>query len=294
MNDVKRGFIYVAAGAIGWGISGVCGQYLFMKYDIPSTWLTAARMTLSGIILLLWAMKKNPTDCWKVWKSKEDLAWLLAFSILGLLMCQYTFMSAIKYSNSPTATVLQSLNVIMMTIVMAIWTKKPLKIIQILSVFLAISGTFLIATGGDFGNMKISLAGLGYGLLSAMGVVSYTLFSRPIIRRYGNIVITGWGMLLGGIVLSMATKAWNVPANMDVTAYLMLAIIVIFGTAGGFAAFLEGVRYAGPVKATLIGCLEPVSATILSILFLHTAFSFIEILGFGCIIITVMLSVKTE
>ena len=30
----------------------------------------------------------------------------LAFAIIGLLMCQYTFLSAIEYSNSATATVL--------------------------------------------------------------------------------------------------------------------------------------------------------------------------------------------
>ena len=41
-----------------------------------------------------------------------DIMWLLAFALLGLLMCQYTFLGAVESSNSATATVLQSLNVI--------------------------------------------------------------------------------------------------------------------------------------------------------------------------------------
>ena len=71
----------------------------------------------------------------------------------------------------------------------------------------------------------------------------------------------------------------------------MITVIVLIGTAVGFSAFLEGVRYIEPVKATLIGCLEPVSATVLSALFLGTRFSMAELLGFGLILLTVFLSV---
>ena len=53
----------------------------------------------------------------------------------------------------------------------------------------------------------------------------------------------------------------------------------------------EGVKLIGPVKATLIGCLEPASATALSALFLGTRFSLPELSGFCFIILTVFLSV---
>ena len=49
--------------------------------------------------------------------------------------------------------------------------------------------------------------GLLFGLLAAAGVVSYTLLSRPIIASWGNLTITGWGMLIGGLVLFLFTKA---------------------------------------------------------------------------------------
>ena len=52
-----------------------------------------------------------------------------------------------------------------------------------------------------------SLLWLLFGLLAAAGVVSYTLLSRPIIASWGNLTITGWGMLIGGLVLFLFTKA---------------------------------------------------------------------------------------
>lgn len=289
-----RGLFFASLGAMSWGISGVCSQYLFMNYDVDSSWLTAIRMVLSGILLLILSAYKDKDKLIKIWTIPKDVGWLFSFSILGLLMCQYTFVSAIKYSDSATATVLQSLNVVIMIVFMSIVTRTKMKFSQVLAVFLAVLGTYLISTGGNPRNMTISTAGLIFGLLSAVGVITYTLFSRPIIVKWGNILVTGWGMLIGGLVISIITKAWIIPKDLDFIAWLMIAIIIVVGTAGGFSIFLEGVKHIGPVKATLIGCLEPASATLLAAIFLGMRFSLVELTGFFCILLTVFLSVKDK
>lgn len=287
-----RGILFSSAGSIGWGVSGVCSQYLFMEYDLDSGWLTAVRMVLSGIALLIIAIPGEGRGILRIWTSRCDIMWLLAFALLGLLMCQYTFLGAVKYSNSATATVLQSLNVIIMAVLVAARNRKRMSAAQTAAVFLALAGTYLIATGGNPGSMDLSAAGLIFGILAAVGVVTYTLLSRPIISTHSNLPVTGWGMLTGGAVLFLASRAWVIPEGLDLTAWGMIAIIVLIGTAGGFSAFLEGVRYIGPVKATLIGCLEPASATVLSSLFLGTRFTLAELIGFCAIILTVFLSVS--
>lgn len=289
-----RGLFFASLGAMSWGISGVCSQYLFMNYNVDSSWLTAIRMVLSGILLLILSAFKDKDKIIKIWTIPKDVGWLFTFAILELLMCQYTYVSAIKYSDSATATVLQSLNVVIMIVFMSIVTRTKMKFSQILAVFLAVLGTYLISTGGNPRNMTISTAGLIFGLLSAVGVITYTLFSRPIIVKWGNILVTGWGMLIGGLVISIITKAWIIPKDLDFIAWLMIAIIIVVGTAGGFSIFLEGVKHIGPVKATLIGCLEPASATLLAAIFLGMRFSLVELTGFFCILLTVFLSVKDK
>ena len=132
-------------------------------------------------------------------------------------------------------------------------------------------------------------AGLLFGLLAAAGVVSYTLLSRPIIASWGNLTITGWGMLIGGLVLFLFTKAWNVPAALDLTAWIVIAVIVLIGT-----AVVESVQYIGPVKSTLIGCLEPVSSMVFSVAALKTQISWAEWIGFALILCTVFLSVSEK
>ena len=291
-NDRMKGNLFAAAGAAGWGISGVCSQYLFSEYQVESGWLTAVRMLLSGVILLGIVLPREKHMVFGIINNKKDLLWLLAFAILGLLYCQYSFLAAIAHSNSGTATILQSLNVVMMAAVMAVWNRSGIGRRQGAAVFLAVLGTYLVATHGNPSEMQLSSAGLAWGLSAAAGVVLYTLLSRPIVRRWGNLTVTGWGMLIGGIVLGAAVKVWRIPGNLDLFAVLIIAVIVLIGTAAGFSLFLQGIRYIGPEKATLIGCLEPASATFLSAVFLGTQFGPVEIMGFAAILGTVFLSMN--
>ena len=101
-------------------------------------------------------------------------------------------------------------------------------------------------------------------------------------------------MLIGGSVLFFLTRAWSFPTNLELPAWIIIAVIVIIGTAVGFSVFLESVKYIGPVKSTLLGCLEPASATILSALILGTRFTVVELIGFVLVVGTVFLSVSTK
>ena len=288
----KKGLWFAACSASGWGISGVCSQYLFAQYGMDSSWLTALRMIFSGIILLLIA-KIQKSDLTAVFHHKADRRQLIIFAVFGLLLCQFAFLSAIRYSNSGTATVLQSLNVILMAMVVAWRTRTKLSGTQLISIVLAVFGTYCIATNGNPSEMVLSVPGLSWGLLSAVGVVAYVLLSQSLIKTWGNIVIIGWGMLIGGILLGILVQAWHVPKNLDAFALLVIVCgIILIGTVVGFSLFLEGARLIGPMKATPIGCLEPVSATVLSVCLLGTSFGAVEILGFCAIMATVLLSIK--
>lgn len=289
-NDYIKGVLLTAVGGIGWGISGVCGQFLFMQYNMDASWLTSVRMLFSGLILLTMSIPKGPKAVFGVFRKKNDALWLFAFAIAGLLLCQYSFLAAVKYSNSGTATVLQSLNVVIMAVIVAAHSHTKMDLRQIISILLAVAGTYLVATNGDPGNLLVSARGSILGLLSAIGVVVYTLLSQRLIKSWGNIVIIGWGMLIGGVILSFYAKVWLIPSNFDMTVLIVVAIIVVIGTAIGFSLFLEGVKYIGPVKGTLIGCLEPATATVLSAALLGTKFGVMELAGFCAIIATVFIS----
>ena len=96
-------------------------------------------------------------------------------------------------------------------------------------------------------------------------------------------------MLIGGFTLGILTGSYGLSPELDMAGVAVMGMIVIIGTVGAFTLFIEGINKIGAVRATLIGCLEPVSATVISAVWLKSAFSFTDILGFVCIIATVLI-----
>ena len=59
----------------------------------------------------------------------------------------------------------------------------------------------------------------------------------------------------------------------------MLAAFVVVGTFAAFALYLHGVSVVGSVEGSLLGAVEPVSATVFSALWLGTAFTGSDLAG---------------
>jgi len=288
-NKQKAGTLYCVAGAMSWGFSGACSEAFFRGYAVDPAWVTAIRMTAAGVLLLVWVLARRSVRLADIWRDRNGLIQLIAFSLAGLALCQFAYLNAIRWTNSGTATVLQNLSIVFVAVFICISTRTlPQKKILV-CIALALAGVWLIATGGRPGSMTLTPRGLFWGLAAGFGAASYSLLSREPVRRWGSIPVTGLGMLIGGAVLFAAVGAWNVPAGLDLRAGLLLAVIVLVGTVGAFTLFLLGISLVGPVKASLLACLEPLTAATLSALWLHSTFSVPDLIGFACILTTVFL-----
>lgn len=286
---IVRGLFCTAAGAICWGSSGTCCQYLFSHYEISALWLTAVRMILGGVIVSAMALLEQKKEAWRIFADRKEFGRLLLIALAGLLLCQYAYLSAIRFSNSGTATVLQSSCVVMVFVFVMLRKRLRPKAKQVLAIGMALAGVFLIATNGHPGTMVLSPEGLFWGLGAAAGGAVYSILSQEAVRTWGSRVISGYGMLIGGSVLGMTARISLIPPQMDQTGVLLVLFVILVGTVGGFTLFLRGISDIGPVKANLIGCLEPVSATVTSVLFLDEVFSFEDLLGFAFVLASVLL-----
>ena len=287
-----RGIVCTLTGGICWGFSGACGQYLFQNYTIDAFWLTAMRMLCSGTVLLFFLLLRQPASLKPIWHHKKDVRQLFLFALIGLLSCQVTYLKAIEYTNAGTATVLQYLGPLLIMLYACCKSRRMPSPKEAIAIFLALLGTFLLATHGNIEHLVISTQGLFWGLCAAIGLFFYTLLPTGIIATYGSKVVTGYGMFLGGLCLSLVLRLWAIPIPLDLKGYFALFAIIIIGTLAAFTLYLQGVQDIGAVKASMIASVEPVAATIFSALWLHSTFSLLDFVGFLCIITTVFLLAK--
>lgn len=288
-NSRAKGILLVAIGTALWGISGTVAQFLFEQKDFNAEWLVVVRLLSSGILLLLFGLLKEDTSVIGIWKLKTDRLKLLSFGVLGMLGVQYTYFSTIAHSNAATATILQYLSPVVITCYLALQSKKLPSRKELIGILLAMLGTFLIITSGNVHSLAISKAALFWGITSAFASALYTLQPISLLKKFTSIAVIGWGMLIGGILFCLVHAPWDFIGIFDFKALLGTLFVILFGTIAAFCCYIESLNYLVPTEASILGCIEPLSAAFLSVFWLHVHFSIFEFIGTACIIATVTL-----
>lgn len=286
-KDSVRGAVLTIIGGTLWGFSGTCGQFLMQTKGLTSNWLVPIRLLTAGLLLLLICYLKEGKKIFNIWK--KDALGILIFGSVGMSMCQYTYFTAIGASNAGTATVLQYIGPVLILIYISLRNMQLPRWNELVAIGLAVSGTFLLATHGDPRSMVLSEQALFWGLLSAVALAVYTVQPGKMLKEYGSAVVTAWGMLIGGILLCTIFRPWSIAVTVDTTVLMGMAVVVIVGTVIAFACYMEGIRLVGPKKGSLYASVEPVSATVFSVLWMHVSFGMMDFLGFLCIISTIYL-----
>lgn len=155
MSKALKGTLFTVIAGIAWGLSGTSGQYL-MAHGISALVLTNIRLIIAGLLLILLAYTKSRDKFVAFLKDKSSLISLLLFSLFGLFLNQLAYLSAIQETNAGTATVLQYVCPVGILAYTCIKDKVAPTLSEIISMFLAIGGTFLIATHGQLNQLSMT------------------------------------------------------------------------------------------------------------------------------------------
>ncbi|MBR1590230.1 MAG: EamA family transporter [Acidaminococcaceae bacterium] len=294
MSTTTCTFKVMASAAI-WGLSGVCGQFLFENYHPNPVWLIAVRQIAAGLLFLLYMIIKGE-PLFALWQSgRQNIVEMLWFT-LGLLGAQFLYYYTISVANAPTSTILQYQAPVFIILWQAFVRRHMPEGRELLGVVLAMTGVFLISSHGDPAHLVISPIALLSGELSAIALCIYMIAPATILKQFSTMLIMGWGQLISSLfllpfcnILDSGISTWTPAAAGG------LAFIILGGTIIPFTLFLAGVKIVGPTKASLISCFEPLATILFTVLFLGTVLLPVDYAGMACIMVTVvMLTVKNS
>lgn len=293
MNDEKKvqapGILLTLLGGTLWGFCGSCGQFLFQYKEVTSNWLVPLRLTFAGFLILVLLSVREKGRVLDVWRVPEGRKDILIFSIFGMMLCQYSYFTTIQYSNAGTATVLQYTGPAMILVYICVRDRKRPRLYELAALFCSMFGTFILATHGNVSELAIPAKALIWGLISAVTLVIYTLQPAGLMKKYSTLLALGWGMFVGGTVLMLLMRPWTMHPVVDGQTVLAMCFIVLFGTICAFYFYLTGVRMVGATSASMLACIEPVAATVISVVWLKVRFQMIDLLGFVFVISTVFI-----
>ena len=284
-----RGVIFALLSGICWSYSGTIGQYLFSTKNIDAGWLSVMRLFLSGLFLFAVALWKKPAMLKKMWSSLSDVLYLILYSVFGLMLMQYSYLMTISYSNSGIASALQYAGEALVLVLTCIKVRRFPRVSESVGLMLMLIGLFLFATHGRLGSFVMTEKIAVWGTIAAVSMMLYTVLPSRIISKYGNLASTASGMMIGSAVLAVMNKAWQYHVVFDRELVFYMVLIIFIGTVSAYYMFMQSIMDIGPARTGMLSSVETISSPLFSAVWLKTAFTAADCIGFCCMFAMVIM-----
>ncbi|MGW4395709.1 DMT family transporter [Amycolatopsis nivea] len=259
----------VVAGVL-WGTGGLSGSLLAQQAGLHPLAVAAYRLLIGGAasaayVALTGGFRFPAKETWR--------RLLLVGALFALFQASYFAAVALSSVSVATMTTIGAAPVVL-TVVSAVQHRRAPRLWTLVSVGGSVAGLVLLRWSPETATSPTRLVGgLAFALLAATGFAVLTLLTAEPVDGLEPLATTAFGCLTGGLLLTPAALwlGMSLPAHADV-----LLLAVYFGvvpTAVAYAAYFRGLGGAHPVLGALSALLEPLTGTVLSVLFLHERLS---------------------
>lgn len=286
---MMAGIACTLVGGVLWGVNGSVSKILMEQYDASPMWVACVREIFAGLIFLACGAIGSPKAMRKAFTTVRDYPMYLVTALTCVTLVQVAYLFSIHWTNAGTATVLQTVNLLMVLVYVCVRGRRKPTVREVVGVAFAFAGVWLLATGGDLGALSLPLPGLLWGLADAFACACLAIIPVKLIAKYGNFVVNGITFLLSGLILTPFVRPWaHVPA-FDARGWWLLVFTVVVGTFVAFWLYMAGVVRIGSMRATMFGTIEPVAATVTAVMWTGAIFTPIDLIGFALILIMAFL-----
>ena len=282
--------IFVGMAGIFWASSGVAVQDFFAHSSKSAMELTNIRMCTAGALLILIATRRR--NFWrslKLMNGQPRLGLdLVIYGVLGVMFMQFTYFQAISIGGAAATTVITYACPAMVVMWESFYHRRFPKRGEVLAVILAMSGVFLLVTGGNPSKMLVPLGCVIWSLLSGAAFAFSAIFPKHLFaKKIDPYFLTGVGMFIGGLSTFALIDEWNWLPFFATNVLFDVSWIIVFGTVAAFLSFNAGLKFLTPEEASITATTEPVASVVISWIIFGTSFGLVESIG----IIFVMLAI---
>ncbi len=282
----QRAFIFIILAGISWGTSAIFVHFL-APFGFSSLQMTFMRGLVSFIALFLYILFHN-RNLLKV-NAKELIIFTGAgLSFFGTASCYF---SSMQMTSVSTAVVLMYTAPILVMIYSVLFLGEKLTLLKTVSVAAMIVGCGLVS--GIIGGLKFNPLGIAIGFLSGISYAAYNILTKIAMRKNSNpFTATLYCFLFSTIIAFFVCNPQSIPENISQNPAFTMPMIFAMGI---FTCFLPYILYTVAMKslpagtASSLGIIEPMAATIFSVVLFNEPLSFFSVLGIVLILGSVFL-----
>ena len=285
------GLIFVGLAGICWASSGIAVQDFFSYSTKTPLELTNVRMFFSGLIMtaIIFLRGKFLPSFYRLNRKKILWLYLIIYGILGVVMVQFTYFQAIEIGGAAATTVILSATPAMVVVGDSLYKKKFPERVEILAVFFAMAGVFLLVTGGDPSKILVPIPCVLWSLSSGAVFGFSMIFGKYLmVEKIDASFMISLGMLIGGILSFIFIENFEPKKFFLPEVIFDVCWIIFFGTIVAFLIFNLGLKFVTPEEAAITSTTEPASSVVMSYFIFGTSFGLIESLGIFLVFLAII------
>lgn len=269
-----------------WGGAGIFVK-LAAICGIKEMQIVFFRAFFSSVILALIILFKNK----QLFKVKVKDIWLFAAAgVYSIVLFNFSYYKTMSLTSLSVAAVLLYTAPIFVCVLSVLLFKEKITINKIIALIIAFVGCCFVS--GIFSqSQRITLAALGFGLLTGFGYSLYTIFSQVLLNKgYGSFTITFYTFLfaaLGSLPLMNVAKTFNQVAT-EPRGILVMLLMAVLNTVIPYLLYTSGLKGVPTSVAPIIATIEPVVATVISVSVYHEAFEIWHFIGIVLVLLSVL------
>ncbi|MBO5008270.1 MAG: EamA family transporter [Clostridia bacterium] len=270
----KLSSLFIITAGIFWGCIGIFANEL-TAMGFNSLESSAIRLISCAFIFIIINFKKLKIRLKDMWQ-------FVLIGIASILTMSITYFESIKHSSLSLASILLYTAPMMVTLMSALFYKEKMTKRKIICLMAAFAGIVMIS--GLDSRVNISTVGLIYGLLSAFSYALYSIIGKLILKKYEPITVSSYAFIfaaIGALFICDIPHMAEISVN---TTSLWYTLIIMLGTGVVSAAipytlYTLGLKYVPAGKASILACVEPLTATIIGICFYGDRFGMVSAVG---------------
>ncbi len=286
-SGIARGYSICFIATVLWSSAAVFIRYLTETYQIPPLVLAFWRdLTVAVIVFGVIALINHR----KLRLERRHLGFMILYGlVLSVFNALWTI--SVDLNGAAVSTVLAYSSAAFTAVVGWRFLGEHLGWVKIIAVLVSLTGCLFVSGAYQLSAWRLNPVGVSTGLLSGAAFAGYSLMGRLSSQRniYPWTAIAYTFALAAVLLFVYNLLAPFLPAGVastrflwlgqDMVAWLVLAVLAIVPTIGGYGLYTVSLTYLPASIANVIATLEPALTAVLAFLFLGERFSNPQWLG---------------